>query len=142
MPVVFIPPASIECSEASITARKIIPIQPIRNTHSELRATLLYRFKLDLNSEAFIVRELSPKQAIIDRSSMLDSGDGIKGDMISGFSTTLMKPDKAKVQSAIRGGIKRPLSTLRVLSLPSWKNRLEHSRIRLICWLSTHRFVY
>lgn len=100
MPIKFIPPASIECSEASITARKIIPGHPIHNINIELESPLLYRFKLDLNSEAVVAKELSPKKAIIDSNSMLNVGDGIKGDMISGLSTTIMKREKAKVHTA------------------------------------------
>lgn len=100
MPIKFTLPASIECSKASIAARKIIPGQPIRNIYPQLNSPLLYRFKLDFNCEAVIVDELDPKQAIVSDDSMLVAGDGIKGDMISALSTTIMKREKAKIKTA------------------------------------------
>jgi len=100
MPVAFVPPASIECRQSSITARKINPGQPIRNEHAALMGRFLYRFKLDFNSEAYVMQELDPKMAIIDSRSMLNEGDGIKGDMISGLSSSLMKRDNATLVSA------------------------------------------
>ena len=91
-------PASIECEESNLKSRKIIPLQPVKNTSMEIRSKLLYPFKLDRNSEAYIKKELVPKKAIINDDSMLNFEDGIKGDMISGFSGTLINKNRIKVE--------------------------------------------
>ncbi len=76
-------PASIECDTASIKTRKIEPRPPIFEERLE---SIVYPFKLSLNSEAIIKKELNPKKPIIDSSSKLNIGEGISGEMIAGFS--------------------------------------------------------
>ena len=100
MPIVFFPPASIECIEAFVTARKIIPSLPVRNSYKEIKVALLFPYKLDRNCEAIVKRELEPKKALVDPRSMLSAGDGIRGCMISGVCTKVVKQDKATVRKA------------------------------------------
>jgi hypothetical protein len=99
MTVAYLPPASIECVECLITARKIIPSLPVKSMYRDTNFSLLYPFKLDRNCEATISRELEPKAAIVDQRSMLSSGDGVRGLMISGLSASLPKQDRAAVRS-------------------------------------------
>lgn len=85
------PPASIEAEKAKGKARKVILQGPQKN--SVLSCTT-YRFKFDRNCEVSIVEEVFPKTARIKPYSLLNKGDGIKGDMISGFSTKPLKKPK------------------------------------------------
>lgn len=95
-----LPPASIECNGFTIIARKITPQLPIKNLYSKIKGPTLYRYKLELNCETHIVKELSPKIAIIDEKSMLNLDDGLKGSVITGLSTTMIGMNKAKLVNA------------------------------------------
>ena len=75
-------PASIECEKAHLIARKINIQRPIKNNYPNLRPAILYNCKLDRNSEATIIEGCNPKKFYIDKNSLLDPEDGIKGDMI------------------------------------------------------------
>lgn len=91
MNMVYLPPASIEASRAEATARKIITYNPKKDVKLN---KLVFPFKFDRNSKIVITEELDPKKTIIDEKSLLNNGDGIEGDMISGFSRA---PFKSKV---------------------------------------------
>lgn len=92
MPVAVLPYASIECIKALVVARKIITGLPIRNTYPQIKATIFFSYVFDRNCEATIEKECSPKVRIINNSSMLDQGDGLRGDSISSYTVSLLKP--------------------------------------------------
>lgn len=98
MTVAYTVPSSIECLSGFIKTRSINPLVPQKNNYPEIKSIILYRFKLDRNCEAHISKELDPKKAIVDTKSMLNVADGVKGDMISGFSTQAIKQDKAVIK--------------------------------------------
>jgi len=98
MTLAYIPPASIECDEASIKTRRIVTRPPQRNQNSRLKRPLIYPFKLDLNSEAYVKKELKPKEPIFDSKSMLNVGDGIIGAIISGLSGLPIRKNRATVK--------------------------------------------
>ncbi len=100
MPILQRIPASIECAESAIKARKVLPHLPIKNPYRVRfkNNTLIFPYKLDLNCEAHILTELDPKEPVVSKQSMLDCGDGIKGDMISGASLSPIKRDDAEVK--------------------------------------------
>ena len=79
----YIMPGSIEAKKAIAKARKVIPLRPIRN---KTIACLTFPFKLDMNSEIHVTKELDPKKAKIKNSSLLSKGDSLCGDMIYGYS--------------------------------------------------------
>jgi hypothetical protein len=78
MPIIHLPPASIECKVADLKFRKFIPQLPTKDE----KFTLIYRFVLDYNSQAIIATELDPKTALYDTASMLNKDDGINGEQI------------------------------------------------------------
>ncbi|MDP3111586.1 MAG: hypothetical protein Q8M71_05750 [Thermodesulfovibrionales bacterium] len=98
MSVSYSPQSSIEGAVVSLKARKINLQLPRRNTYTKLKVSVIYPYKLDRNSEAVILKELKPKKFIIRHNSMLSVGDKIKGDMISGLSTVIIKLGKAKIK--------------------------------------------
>ena len=83
MTIIYKPPASIEAEKANAKARKVILQKPIRN---EQLACITFPFKFDRNCEITVIKELSPKEAKIDESSMLNRDDSLCGDMIYGYS--------------------------------------------------------
>lgn len=83
MTIIFVPPASIEAQKAKAQARRVNPYRPQNN---EKLSCIVFPFKLDRNSEIYIEKELTPKEALIDKSSSLNKADGLKGLIISGFS--------------------------------------------------------
>lgn len=89
MTIKYIPPASIEAEKATATTRRFEPLTPQK--HKLLGLT--FPFKFDRNSEISITKELSPKKATIDDTSMLNENDGLKGDAISGFTLKALKPE-------------------------------------------------
>lgn len=95
--LVYMPPASIEAEKADAITRKIIQMTPVRNPKL---ACIIFPFKLDRNCEIIISKELDPKEPKIDNNSLLNLGDGLKGDMIYGFSEkSVPSPDVKKGSS-------------------------------------------
>ncbi len=84
MTIAYRVPASIEAEKANAKARRVKTGRPQKN--SKL-SCLTFPFKLDLNTEVYIKKQLTPKKAIIDPSSLLNENDGLKGSIISGYST-------------------------------------------------------
>jgi hypothetical protein len=91
-------PASIECDGAFFKTRKLTLKIPMTNTYPTLRVSILYRFVMERNSEASITKELKPKVAIFDNNSMLNQGDGIRGECISGKSIRPIRKDDLTVE--------------------------------------------
>jgi len=91
------PPASIEAEKAEIKTRKIIPQIPI---HNKSLSCLTFPFKCDRNSSATIEKSLAPKIAKINKLSMLDIGDSLRGDLIYGYSTSPLPKPKVKKGSS------------------------------------------
>lgn len=77
------PPASIEAERADAKTRKIIQLMPFKDAKL---ACMFFPFKLDRNCEITISKELNPKRPKVKDNSLLNLGDGLKGDMIYGFS--------------------------------------------------------
>lgn len=73
--------ASIECNGAQITARKIVR-QSILNIPNVGQCK---KYKCSRNSEAKIIKELFPKEHIINERSALNLGDEIRADTITLF---------------------------------------------------------
>lgn len=89
-------PAAIECSQAKCKFRKLQPQRPI--IHPRLK--MLYKFKFTKNGEVYIAQELNPKIPIIDKTSMLNTGDGIRGNIISISTTSPFRKPIVKAGSA------------------------------------------
>jgi hypothetical protein len=89
MTIKYLPPASIEAEKATAITRRFESLTPQKNK----LLGLTFPFKFDRNSEISITKELSPKEAKIDKTSMLNKDDGLKGDAISGFTLKALKPD-------------------------------------------------
>lgn len=71
--------ASIECAAASIVSRKI----ERTGVQNNPKLGLCKKYKCSRNSEAKISKELSPKKALLNPSSLLDLHDKISGETIS-----------------------------------------------------------
>lgn len=74
---------SIECQRAELTARRFSPLRPKKH---DLLGGLVYGFQISDYAVATIEKELNPKKARIRAQSLLDEGDQLSGDIISGFS--------------------------------------------------------
>lgn len=84
-------PNSIECKKAKLTFKKFNIQRP--SIDSVLKK-LVYNFKLSQGAVAVVTKELKPKTAKIDSNSMLDLGSQIRGKILEGFSTDLIRsPD-------------------------------------------------
>ena len=77
--------ASIEGLRLALSCRRLQVQPPYR--HRVLNQ-LVYGFQMSIEASAFIDRESQPKEARIHPSSLLNQGDGLRGEMISGFSVT------------------------------------------------------
>lgn len=89
----YIIPASIECLKANLKFRKIVVYRPC---HNEKLNKQTYRYKCERDSSAFITKELEPKIALINPSSLLDLNDGIRGKTI--FVLTILPIGKPRVE--------------------------------------------
>jgi hypothetical protein len=86
----FEEPASIQGAVLTLRARRFNPYPP---TKHEYLGFLIFKFKLSDNAFAVIQKELSPKEKFWPaKESLLNSGDGIKGDIIRGFSEQPFRP--------------------------------------------------
>ncbi len=90
-------PASIECSECSLNFRKITPSLPKLNS---ILNKILYPHKCDRGCKAYITKELKPKKFIIDKNSMLNKNDGIRGKTISVQTDNIIKSGSIGTGSA------------------------------------------
>lgn len=79
MSIEFILPASIECEVIKLKWRKLVSYPPEMNHKFNM---LLYKYTCERNCEAYIESELNPKIAQLDVNSMLNQGDGIKGEQM------------------------------------------------------------
>lgn len=83
-------PASIQGAIFTLKFRRFNPYPPTRH---ESLGFMIFKFKLSDNALAVIKKELSPKERFWpEKKSFLDSGDGIQGEIIRGFSEKPFKP--------------------------------------------------
>jgi len=87
MPIYYSPHKSIECEQANLFFRKIIPKFPPQK-HS---IGTLYRFKLEINGKAHIYKKLNPKKTIIHVNSHLNKDDGVKSNVLLILTTKALK---------------------------------------------------
>jgi len=85
-------PASVQAAILSFGTRKFEPRPPQKH---KVLGCMVYYFKLSRDSQAVIRKELEPKQPFLsEKESLLDLYDGIKGELIEGFSTRPLNPPK------------------------------------------------
>jgi hypothetical protein len=88
MPISYNAGDCIEADGVDLDFRRFQPQRPRRNTRLN---TLVFHFLLQIDAKAIITKEISPKRFQIEQRSMLNSGDGIHGELISAFSTEHIK---------------------------------------------------
>lgn len=74
---------SIECRGAELTARRFSPLRPKKH---DLLGGLVFGFQISDYAVATIDKELSPKTPIVRQESLVDKGDRLSAEIISGFS--------------------------------------------------------
>ena len=83
-------PASIQGAIFTLKFRRFNPYPPTKHESLGFR---IFKFKLSDNALVVIKKELSPKERFwLEKKSLLNSGDGIKGEIIRGFSEKPFKP--------------------------------------------------
>ena len=83
--------SSVQGAILTLKARRFNFYPPTKHESLGFR---VFKFKISDNSEAVIKKELSPKEAFWrQKISLLNSNDGIKGEIIRGFSE---RPFKAE----------------------------------------------
>jgi hypothetical protein len=86
-------PASIQGAILTLKARRFNLYPP---TKHESLGFMIFKFKISDNALAVIKKELSPRERFWqEKGSLLNSGDGIKGEIIRGFSEKPFKPQGA-----------------------------------------------
>lgn len=68
---------------ADLTARRFSPLRPKKNP---ILGSLVFGFQISDYASATITKSLDPKVAVIRATSLLDEGDELTGEIISGFS--------------------------------------------------------
>jgi hypothetical protein len=66
--------------------------------------TTVYHFQIERDARAVISEEVSPKTAKISPSALLDRGDGVRGEIISGFSIKALKPPRIQHRTSAHRG--------------------------------------
>lgn len=89
--------SSIEGTQLDFSTRKFYPVRPRKD---ETVQCLVYPFRLMIFGKGCIVEELNPKEPICCPTSLLDEGDEIRGERITGFSK---KPIAAPTVKAATG---------------------------------------
>lgn len=93
--------SSVEGNALLLSCRKYLNKQP---KLEEKLNCIVFRFQLKDNAKVSIKKELNPKVAIINKDSLLNKGDGLKGEIISGFSVKPIKSASILPRTSLHRG--------------------------------------